>query len=263
MNRVLYVIACAAPPAADVAQLATLASERGWDVCVLTTPYGRRFVDPAALEELTGYPVRSDYKHPGEPGVLPPADAIIVAPATVNTISKWAAGICDTLPLGILTEAIGAGLPVVAVPVSSRAHAAHPVLAQNVARLRSWGVTVLDDVLAAEAAPDLDNAGQPEAGRPEAGQPDMSQPAQADRVWSGAAGLDWPAVLAAVEAAGRRRATGATRRYEHWFRDPGTGPAGAPGPGTKLEPPLASVHDIGSAPSAGRSQPGSLSRRVR
>jgi flavoprotein len=29
---------------------------------------------------------------------------VIVAPATVNTINKWAAGICDTLALGILVE---------------------------------------------------------------------------------------------------------------------------------------------------------------
>jgi phosphopantothenoylcysteine decarboxylase len=77
--------------------------------------------------------------------VLPPADAVIVAPATVNTINKWAAGICDTLALGILVEAIGMELPVVAVPFSNRAHAAHPAFTENVARLRSWGVTVLYD----------------------------------------------------------------------------------------------------------------------
>jgi hypothetical protein len=35
---------------------------------------------------------------------LPPADAIAVAPATYNTINKWAAGISDTLALGILCE---------------------------------------------------------------------------------------------------------------------------------------------------------------
>jgi phosphopantothenoylcysteine synthetase/decarboxylase len=144
-TRVLYVIACAAPPAAEAARLVRLAQERGWDVCVLTTPSGRRFADTAALERLTGHPVRSEYKNPGEPDVLPEADAIIVAPATVNTINKWAAGICDTLALGILVEAIGKGLPMVAVPFTNRAHAAHPAFTENIARLRSWGVTVLFD----------------------------------------------------------------------------------------------------------------------
>jgi phosphopantothenoylcysteine decarboxylase len=140
---VLYVVACAAPPAADVSQLVGLAQQRGWDVCVLTTPSGRRFTDTAALERQTGHPVRSEYKNPGEPDVLPDPDAVIVAPATVTTINKWAAGICDTLALGILVEAIGKRLPIVALPSTNAAHAAHPAFAENIARLRSWGVSVL------------------------------------------------------------------------------------------------------------------------
>ena len=142
-TRVLYVIACGAPPTSEAASLVSLAQQHGWDACVLTTPAGRKFADLTALERLTGHPVRSEYKNPGEPDVLPDADAIIVAPATVNTINKWAAGICDTLALGILVEAIGKRLPIVAVPFTNRAHAAHPAFAENLARLRSWGVEVL------------------------------------------------------------------------------------------------------------------------
>jgi phosphopantothenoylcysteine synthetase/decarboxylase len=140
---VLYLIVCAAPPAADAAEAVRLAQARGWDTCVVTTPSGRRFTDPDALERLTGHPVRSEYKNPGEPDVLPPPDAIIVAPATVNTVNKWALGICDTLALGLLVEAIGKRLPLVAVPTTNPEHAAHPAFGQNVALLRSWGVTVL------------------------------------------------------------------------------------------------------------------------
>lgn len=142
-SRVLYLIACAAPPAHDVAKLVELAHQAGWQVCVLTTLAGRHFVDVAAMEELTGYPVRSEYKAPGAPDVLPPPDAVIVAPATVNTINKWAAGICDNLALGIIVEAIGLGLPVVAMPYSNRAHAAHPAFTENIGKLRAWGVSVL------------------------------------------------------------------------------------------------------------------------
>jgi phosphopantothenoylcysteine decarboxylase len=142
-QRVLYVIACAAPPTRQVGHLVGLARGRGWDVCVLTTPSGRRFADIEGLEQQTGHPVRSEYKDPGEPDVLPAPDAVIVAPATVNTINKWAAGICDTLALGILVEAIGKKLPLVALPFSNHAHAAHPAFIENVAKLRSWGVTVL------------------------------------------------------------------------------------------------------------------------
>ncbi|QXJ20285.1 flavoprotein [Actinomadura graeca] len=140
---VVYLIACAAPPARDLGTLVTLVHAQGWSACVLATPSARRFLDVATLEHQTGYPVRSEYKEPGTPDVLPPPDALIVAPATVNTVNKWAAGICDTLPLGLLVEAIGLELPTVALPFSNRAHAAHPAFVENVARLRSWGVTML------------------------------------------------------------------------------------------------------------------------
>jgi phosphopantothenoylcysteine synthetase/decarboxylase len=148
MSRVLYVIACAAPPAREITQLIRPAQDDGWDVCLLATPSATRFIDSAALEELTGHPVRSEYKDPGTVDVLPSPDAIIVVPATVNTINKWRYGICDTLALGILVEAIGKKLPIVALPFTNYAHAAHPAFEESIGKLRSWGVRVLygDDV---------------------------------------------------------------------------------------------------------------------
>lgn len=143
MRRVLYLLACGAPPARDIGILVQLAQDQGWDVCVITSPQGRTFVDAEALETATGHPVRSQYKAADEPDVLPAADAMIVAPATTNTINKWAAGISDTLLLGLLVEGIGKNTPIVAMPFTNRAQAAHPVFEENIARLRSWGVTVL------------------------------------------------------------------------------------------------------------------------
>lgn len=67
------------------------------------------------------------------------ARAMIVAPATTNTINKWAAGISDTLPLGLLVEDTGKRTPIVAMPFTNHAQAAQPMLDENVARLRSWG----------------------------------------------------------------------------------------------------------------------------
>lgn len=142
-QRTLYVIVCAAPPARDVQILVELARRSGWDVCVIATPTATRFIDGPALEARTRHAVRSDYKRPGEPDVLPPPDAIIVAPATFNTINKWAAGISDTLALGLLTEAIGKRLPVVALPFLNEAQAQHPAFEPSVERLRQCGITVL------------------------------------------------------------------------------------------------------------------------
>jgi hypothetical protein len=92
---------------------------------VVTSARGRTFVDADPLDAMTGHPVRSDYKNPGEPELLPPADALIVAPATTNTINKCAAGISGTLPHGLLVEGIGKGPPIVAMPFTNRAQAAH------------------------------------------------------------------------------------------------------------------------------------------
>ncbi|MGC9544104.1 hypothetical protein [Streptomyces sp. UG1] len=64
-------------------------------------------------------------------------------PITLNTLTKWADGHSDTLALGLVTEALGLELPLVALPYINRAQAAHPALARGVSLLRECGVTVL------------------------------------------------------------------------------------------------------------------------
>ncbi|MEH1011695.1 flavoprotein [Micromonospora sp. CPCC 206060] len=140
---VLYVITCGSPLARDVGQLVDLAQRDGWEVCVVSTPDGAKFIDVPALVRQTGHPVRTTYKAPGDPDMLPPADAMIVVPATVNTVNKWAVGITDTLALGLLVEAQGRGLPIVAMPFTNSAMASHPAFRSSLDRLREWQVTVL------------------------------------------------------------------------------------------------------------------------
>lgn len=153
----LYLVCCAAPPALKSEGLIVRAQSRGWDVCVICTPTAARWMQPdlPALANLTRHPVRSQYKLPDEPDVLPPADAILVAPATANTISKWALGISDTLALGLITEATGLRLPLVALPSLSQGQAAHPAFARSVEFLRSAGVAILlGDPLRSTPSPD-------------------------------------------------------------------------------------------------------------
>lgn len=142
-DRVLYIITCATPAAQDIGKLVTLAQDSGWRPFVIATPSAVRFIDRAALETQTGAPVRSEYKEPGTPDILPPADAMVVGGASFNTINKWAAGISDTLALGLLTEAIGLGLPLAALPFVNAAQTAHPAFGRSVKELREAGVKVL------------------------------------------------------------------------------------------------------------------------
>ena len=106
---VLYLIVCAAPPAHDIHRFIPELQAAGWDVCVIATPQATRWISLPDLETLTGHIVHTDYKLPGEADPLPKASAILVMPATFNTVNKWAQGIGDTLATSILVNAWDAG----------------------------------------------------------------------------------------------------------------------------------------------------------
>ncbi len=144
---VLHVVACATLPVLRIGDLITLAQGRGWVTCLILTPSAARWLsgDLDVLAAQTGFPVRSVYKLPGEPDVHPAPSAILVAPASSNTINKWAAGISDTLALGLITEAIGKRIPMTAMPSLNPEQQAHPAFARSLATLQDAGVTVLMD----------------------------------------------------------------------------------------------------------------------
>jgi phosphopantothenoylcysteine synthetase/decarboxylase len=141
-GRILSVIVCGAGPASAVSTLVRLAHDRGWIVQVVATPAALDFFDPADIEKLTGSPVRSQYRKPSEPRFRD-ADAIIVAPATYNTINKWAYGISDTYALGILAETTGLGVPIVVLPFVNSALASRVPFQRSIESLRAEGVRIL------------------------------------------------------------------------------------------------------------------------
>ncbi|SCK38911.1 Flavoprotein [Streptomyces sp. WMMB 714] len=145
--HVLYLIATAAGPAQHVDAGVRAAQDAGWDVCLILSPtaasWWAQAQRTAELEELTRYPVRSRYTMPGESGGLPKADAMLVAPLTTTSACKWAAGITDTVALGIPAEAVHLGVPVVAMPFWSTALGAQPAVGRAVETLRQQGVNVL------------------------------------------------------------------------------------------------------------------------
>lgn len=146
---VLYVVTSAAPShAGPVSDLVVIAQAAGWRVYVISTPLGVRFLDPSRIQELTGEPISTDFRMPGNGTELPRADAVIVAPATFNSINKWATGIADNFAIGVLCELSGYGVPIVAVPMLKPALATHPVFGRNLDVLRQMGVRVMFDPLA-------------------------------------------------------------------------------------------------------------------
>ncbi|WP_083983487.1 flavoprotein [Actinomadura hibisca] len=143
-GKVLYLIICAAGPAGGANELVDLAQQAGWAVQVIATPAALDFIDTEALEEQTGRPVRSQYRKPGEPR-SPKANAIIVAPATFNTINKWAAGISDTYALGVLAEALGLNIPVVVLPFVNTILANRTPYRNSVRSLIAEGAVILQE----------------------------------------------------------------------------------------------------------------------
>ncbi|GAB2514049.1 flavoprotein [Nocardiopsis aegyptia] len=141
-QKTLYVVVCAAGPASEVGTLVGLAQERGWTVQVMATPAAVSFIDIEALEKQTRRPVRSQHRAPGDPR-SPKADAIIIAPATFNTINKLANGIADNYVLDVTNEAIGLGVPTVILPFVNTAYANRAPFNASVERLRREGVDVL------------------------------------------------------------------------------------------------------------------------
>ncbi len=140
----LTLVVCAAPLAERAPEVVRVLLDVGWAVQVAVTPAATDWVDHNAIREVSGAPVASDYRSPGEPKRGTRPDAVVVAPLTFNTLNKWAAGAADNYALGLLNEALGAGLPLVAVPFINDRLWGHPALAPNIEMLTSRGVTFVD-----------------------------------------------------------------------------------------------------------------------
>ena len=141
-SRVLTIVACGAGPAAAIGTCIKLAQDRGWTIQVTATPAALDFFDAAAIADQAGSPVRSQYANPGSPRSLIP-DAILVAPATYNTINKWAQGSSDTYALGVLAETTGVGVPTVVLPFVNTALADRAPFRRSVESLRAEGIQIL------------------------------------------------------------------------------------------------------------------------
>lgn len=144
LGSTLCVVVCGAGPAPDVGVLVGLAQSASWSVRMVATPAAVGFLDIGVLAAQCGTEVRSDYRPAGDTGGRSSqAAALIVAPATYNTINKLASGVNDTYALNVVAEAIGRGTPVVVLPFVNSALAARRPFTRSVQSLRAEGVRVL------------------------------------------------------------------------------------------------------------------------
>ena len=118
----------------------------GAKVKVVMTRAAQEFVGPLTFQALTGQTAATAMFGPeSEPlshvALGQEVDAIVIAPATANFIGKLAAGIGDDL---FTTVMLAATRPVLVCPAMNIEMWANPVVQENLAKLKSRGITVME-----------------------------------------------------------------------------------------------------------------------
>ena len=118
----------------------------GAEVYAVMTKAATRLIHPDLLHWATGHAVvtelTGDIEHVKLAGnVSGHADLILVAPATANTIGKIAAGIDDTPVTSTVTSGLGQGIPLLIVPAMHESMYNHPLVRENIEKLRKIGVS--------------------------------------------------------------------------------------------------------------------------
>ncbi len=134
----------AAYKAADIASKLTQAGAR---VEVIMTEAATKFITPLTLRNITHRPVATDmFELASEWSeehvtLAEAADALVIAPATANTIARLAAGIADNM-LGAVVLATRA--PVIIAPAMNDIMFQNSVTQENLARLKARGFTIIE-----------------------------------------------------------------------------------------------------------------------
>lgn len=126
------------------AHLTRLWVKRGAAVQVLMTEAATHFIAPLTLSTLSKRPVLTDvhsatgWNNHVELGLW--ADALVVAPASANTLAKLANGLCDNLLTAVY---LSARCPVLVAPAMDVDMWHHPATQANIRRLQSYGVQII------------------------------------------------------------------------------------------------------------------------
>lgn len=161
-NRRVALLVCGGIAAMKAPLLARELRKHGAEVVAFVSEEALRYVTLDALAWSTNNPViqslsaRAEHLGDGQP-----FDAYLLAPATYNTLNKFALGIADTLITTVLASALGRVTQhQCAVLVAPTMHGSMhtPILAEHLERLQQWGVKVVPprDAYGKHNLPDFD-----------------------------------------------------------------------------------------------------------
>ncbi len=120
----------------------------GADVITFMSREASRLLGPRVMEWATGNPVHVELSGYAEHvNICTAANAVVVVPATANTISKVANGIGDTPVALCVMTALGSGVPLLLVPAMNESMWRNPLVRGNIEKLRGLGVRFVEPVL--------------------------------------------------------------------------------------------------------------------
>ena len=139
---------CGSIAAYKSAFLTRLLVKQGAEVKVVMTDSAMEFITPLTLGTVSKNPVSSQFKKPGKSGEWDNhvelglwADLMLVAPASANTIAKFANGLCDNLLSAVY---LSARCPVVLAPAMDLDMYQHASVKNNFEKLLSFGNHIID-----------------------------------------------------------------------------------------------------------------------
>jgi phosphopantothenoylcysteine decarboxylase/phosphopantothenate--cysteine ligase len=126
-------------------EIARTLMRHGAEVFAVMSPMAQKIIHPHLMEWATGNPVVTELTGKIEHVALvggreTRADLVVVAPATANSISKIACGIDDTTVTSVVSTAFGSNIPIIIVPAMHESMYKHPILSENIKRLKALGV---------------------------------------------------------------------------------------------------------------------------
>ncbi|WP_436878965.1 bifunctional phosphopantothenoylcysteine decarboxylase/phosphopantothenate--cysteine ligase CoaBC [Mammaliicoccus sciuri] len=117
-------------------------TQSGYQVRVMLTEHAKQFVTPLAFQAISRNHVYTDTFDEKDVSEIQHitladwADAVIVAPATANTISKLANGLADNM---VTSTLLATTAPVFIAPAMNVHMLEHPSTVENMSRLRNYG----------------------------------------------------------------------------------------------------------------------------
>lgn len=121
----------------------------GFDVKVVLTEDGARFITPLTLQALSCNKVFTDMFempdvwNPVHTSLADSASLILIAPATASIIGKLACGVCDDL---LTCVVYASNAPVLIAPAMNEKMYNHKIVQENIAKLKKIGYSFVGPI---------------------------------------------------------------------------------------------------------------------